>query len=167
MGDSKFFFEEDSEAQNGTGVSYEEQADIFGAALEESGVGNKLGSMAPLQAEVTPMKLEVESNKLIQIEYGIVGKDYVVHITPTHPNRNLQSDQKLNAAIKAAILTMNQVVPFDLQVQIHLPQEDWDVKVLSFVLKDGADFWSFDQNKFKAVSIPELMQQLSAICTKI
>lgn len=167
MSGNKFFFEEDAESEQGTGVNFKEQADIFGDSLEQAGVKSTLGSMEPLKAEPARLEMKQITNPMVLLEYGIVDKDYVVHITPTNPQRNLQNEVKLRAAIETTILAMNKAVPFDLQVKIHLPQKDWDIKVLSFVITQGADAWNFDIPSFETTIIPDIHKKVSDICVKL
>jgi len=165
-GENKFFFEEDSDTAGATGVSAEEQADIFGNILSESGVTSSIESMAPMVAQPVAMSTKKMENAVAVIEYGIVDKDYVLHITPVHPQRNLSADHKLNAALKAVVISLNEIVPFDLQVMIHPPQEDWKVKALSFVIKEGAEAWNFDREKFEDETVHDIAQKITDICVK-
>lgn len=166
MNGNKFFFEEDTSEQSPTGVGFEEQADIFSSSVKEVGIATHMGSMKPMQASVPKIDLKVIEDKLVRVEYGVIDADYVIHITPIHDRRNLKPDAKLKRAIEASVIEMNKSIPFDLQVAIHLPQESWDVKVLSFVVKGGASAWNFDQDSFGRVAIPIIHKSVSDICLK-
>ena len=104
---------------------------------------------------------------MLLIEHGVVSNDYVLHITPTHPQRNLQAKNKLHAAIKEIITELNKVVPFDLRVDIHLPQEDWEVKATSFIVRGAADAWNFDRDAMDNVTIPSIEKKVADICVKL
>jgi hypothetical protein len=160
-GENKFFFEDDSEDSSS---SAKDQADVFGAILEEAGINSPIESMAPMG--VVPDKVEMKSDKtqIVSIEYGIVKNNYAIHITPTHNKRNLSSDAKMSSAIKEIITEMNKKVPYELKVAIHLPQEDWEVKALSFVIEGGADAWNFDIKDFESESIPVILEKVTQIC---
>lgn len=167
MSGNKFFFEEDSEAEQGSGVSLEEQADIFSDSVSQAGVSGKIDSMAPMKVEAAPVEVKQERTSLALVEFGVVDKNYAIHITPTHPQRNLKDHKKMRAAIEAAIIEMNRHVPPDLQVNIHLPQEDWDIKVLSFVVQGGAAAWNFDIAAFESEAVPVILKKVSDICAKL
>jgi hypothetical protein len=104
---------------------------------------------------------------LLLIEHGVVANDYVLHITPVHPQRNLQNRNKLHAAIKEIILELNKVVPFDLRVDIHLPQEDWEVKATSFLVREAVNAWNFDLEAMDKITVPEIEKKVSDICVKL
>lgn len=165
-GNNKFFFEEDVE-EIGSGVTTDEQADIFGEAVAEMGITSPLDSMAPKNVELIQNDVNKIETPMLTIEYGIVGKDYVLHITPTHPQRNLQDGNKLNSAIKEIIYELNTVVPFDLRVDIHLPQPDWEVKATSFIVRDAANAWNFSREEMDNEVVPEIERKVSAICVKL
>jgi hypothetical protein len=162
VGENKFFFEDDSEDSSS---SAKDQADIFGAILEGVGINSHLESMAPMGV-VPDGKVEMKSAKsqIVLIEYGIVQNNYAIHITPTHDKRNLSSDAKMGAAIKSIITEMNKKIPYELKVAIHLPQPDWEIKALSFVVEGGANAWNFDVAEFEAESIPAILKEVTQIC---
>lgn len=164
-GNNKFFFEEDV-TDIGSGVSTDEQADLFGEAMAEIGLNSGIDSMAPKSVEVITNDTHKRENQLLTIEYGIVGNDYVLHVTPRHPTRNLQAVSKLHAAIKEIIIELNKAVPFDLQVDIHLPQEDWEIKVTSFLVKNAANAWNFNREQLDNEVIPEIDRKVSTICAR-
>jgi autotransporter translocation and assembly factor TamB len=164
-GENKFFFEEDSEEVSGAALNPEDEANIFGAIVSETGVSSQIESMEPIT--IMPdgkVEMKSQNTQIVLIEYGIVQDNYAIHITPTHDKRNLSSDKKLNQAIESTILEMNKKVPLDLKVAIHLPQADWEVKALSFVVQGGANAWNFDIQEFEKESIPEILKKVTSIC---
>jgi len=165
-GDIKFFFEEDTAEVLSSGVSTKEQADIFGEVLEELGISGAPDSMEPMEATMKKMVLREMKTTLLHIEYGIVDKDYVLHITPVHPKRNFQGDAKLRLAIQEVILILNKIVPFDLKVSIHLPREDWEVKALSFVVRQGAVAWNLRTEELDTAVTEEVEPKLAALCMR-
>ena len=161
-GENKFFFEEDPE---GGELTAKDQADIFGHLMSEVELTSAIESMEPMGVELDgKIEMKTHSDNLITLEYGIVQDNYTLHITPIHQRRNLTSQNKLNEAIKSVILLMNQKVPFDLKVAIHLPQEDWEIKALSFVIEGGANAWNFNIPEFEELIIPEIFKSVSNIC---
>lgn len=165
-GENKFFFEEDV-SSNGTGVSTGEQADLFGEAMSEMGIVSNLDSMAPKGVVLITNDVKEILNAVIKIEFGVVDRDYVVHITPTHPQRNLQDKKKLDAALRVVVIELNKIVPYDLRVDIHLPQEDWDIKVTSFVIREAGVAWNFDRVSVETQVIPVILEKLTEICVKL
>ncbi len=164
-GENKYFFEEDADADSGTGVTFEEQADVFGNVLADAGIDSSLSSMTPLQAEPVKINMQQLSNGVLLVEYGIIGPDYVMHITPTHPQKNLTSSNKINLAIRITILELNKIVPYDLRVDIHTPKEEWDVKAISFLVRGGAEAWNLDIKSIDAV-VPNIFNKITELCTK-
>ena len=160
---NKFFFEEDAEDPI-SGVTHTEQADIFSDVLEGIGVSANIDSMEPMGAVAKRLEMHDIKNGLLHIEYGIVDQDYVIHLTPTHPKRNLSSDTKLRSSIEKTIMCLNKVVPFDLQVEIHLPRADWEIKVLSFIVRGAATAWNIDVSYLESIIIGEIGPELTAIC---
>ena len=166
-GENKFFFEEDSEASSDATINAKDQADIFGAIVAEAGVSSNLESMAPLEMVAGKNELKTINTTIVTVEYGIVQDNYTVHITPTHKQRNLSRQSKFSEALEATIILMNTKVPFDLRVEIIPPQEDWEVKMLSFIIQGGATAWNFDIADFEATVIPKILEKITAICMVI
>lgn len=167
---NKFFFEEDeSAAADGvdTGVSYEEQADIFGSVVQET-VGSDIliGSMAPISATPDTYDMHTIQDALLRLEYGQVGDDIVLHITPVHPQRNLRDPIKLRKAIEETILTMNTIVPFDVMVRIVPPRDDWEVKMTSFIIEKGAIAWNLDKAALYAC-MPDIHTKIKNVCVTL
>lgn len=165
-GKNKFFFEEDTE-EISSGVTPQEQADVFGAALDGIGVSGFSDSMEPLEAITKRMEIKEIKNTLLHIEYGIVDKDYVLHITPIHPHRNFMDKTKMRRAIEETIILLNKVIPFDIKVEIHLPREDWEVKVLSFVARGGAEAWNLNTKDLDDLIELKLDQAITSICMTV
>ena len=163
-GENKFFFESDPEDQDGGSFTPEDQANIFGSIVSEIGLKSDIDSMAPMSAVPDKVEMKTKTDNLILLEYGIVQNNYTIHLTPIHQRRNLSDNNKLNDAIKTIVLLMNKMVPFDLKVSIHLPQEDWEIKALSFVIEGGADAWNFNVADFEETIIPEIFDKISKIC---
>lgn len=160
-GETKFFFEEDASSPGSLDSS--EQADIFGEVVAESGVKSGMTSMAPLGVEVLSDVKEIR-NTLLLVEYGTVGDDYAIHVTPLHPSRNLQNDQKLNRAIRLVVEEMNKYIPFDVRVDIHLPQKDWEIKATSFIARGAKVAWNVDINDLNTKLIPSIVDGVTNIC---
>ena len=164
-GENKFFFEEDP-AEIVTGVTPTEQADVFGATLEELGISGAPDSMEPMAALVKRVEMKSQKNNLVLLEYGIVDKDYVLHITPVHPKRNLTDMTKLRAAIDQVIISLNKIIPFNIRVEIFLPRDDWEIKVLSFVVREGAQSWNLNPTELDTLIEGEILPTVADICNK-
>lgn len=164
--DDTFFFEEDTEGGLDTGVSGEEQADTFLSVLEEAGIlkgGSPLISFDPIK-NASDADTKKINTTLLEIEYGTVKGDYVLHVTPTHPQKNLAKRQLLEAAIKQTVIILNNSVPPTLKVDIYLPRSDYEVKATSYIIRQAADAWNFDSNQIEAVVIPQVLEQVGKIC---
>ncbi len=167
MQKDKFFFEEDPESQSESGMSWGEHAESFFGTLQEIGVGKDVGSgdMAPMGVEEVKRDVKTKALKLASIEYGVVGSDYAIHITPTHPKYNLSHGDLYSEALIQSVKTLNKVVPQTLAVDIYHPQPDWEIKAMSFVIRGAADRWNFDVDSIESV-IDELLQITETMCTK-
>lgn len=164
-GNSKFFFEEDSDDLS-TGVNAEEQADIFGSGLEELGLSGGPDSMEPMDAVTVRMEMKEIKSTLLLINYGVTGKDYVLHVEPLHPQKNFTEEHKLRLAIDTIMIAFNKVVPFDIRVEIGLPREDYEVKVLTFIARGGAEAWNLNTEDLDKIIEGDLGQALSNVCMK-
>lgn len=164
-GKDRFFFEEDPEAGAESGLTWEEHTDAFLNFLGDSGnIKDKAGiSLEPMQTGVD-MKTEHHITRLLDIEYGVVKSDYVIHITPIHPHKNLTAEAVLKKAVLAAIAILGQIIPTTLPVRVFLPRKDFEVKAISFVVVDGAEAWNLDHAEIKDKAVPELVEQIEKIC---
>ena len=162
---NKFFFEEDIEELS-TGVTPIEQADFFNGVVGGLGVSGALDSMEPMEAQAKRLEMKDIKNNLVMVEYGIVDKDYVLHITPLHAKRNLTNDTKLRIAIEQTMIALNKIIPFDIQVEIHLPREDYEVKALSFVARGAAVAWNLSTTDLDNLITGEIVPALTTICNK-
>lgn len=100
---------------------------------------------------------------ILQLEFGTYDGNYSVHLTPAHAQRNLRDDDHVAKAVNAAIVLLNQVVPYNLQVKIHMPRPDWKMKVISFVIEGGAHAWNFDIPKVEAECIPKIFEAVRGV----
>lgn len=157
---TKFFFEEDSATEDST-LSWGEHADTFTNTLEEAGITKQKLDLTPSEA-VVDMKMDKIANNVLLIEYGTVGEDYVIHVTPTHPVRNLKHPKKLRQAIEACILAMNEVVPYTVRVEIFLPDETWEVKATTFKIPGGTAIWNLDTGLLSAQVVPKILDKVTA-----
>lgn len=163
MDETKFFFEPDTETSE-SGITNEEHADTFFNTLKEAGIIHEQipESMEAQQAQAQAAMSKVET-RLLQVEFGTYLDNYAVHITPTHPQRNLSDELAVKKALKELVLILNDYVPYTLQVQLHLPQSDWKMKVLSAVVVGGASAWNFDTDKLEKEGIPRLIAAIESI----
>lgn len=165
MNKEKFFFEQDAEATEETSASWQEHGDAFFNVLADTGV-IKEGSfdMAPMQA--TPETFTKVDNKVVQLEYGVVGDDYVLHVTPIHPKKNLAREDLYKQGLYHCIVALNTVVPYDLQVDIYKPQDDWQIKATSFLIRGGATAWNLDRDKIASDVIPLILKTVTEVCMR-
>jgi hypothetical protein len=165
--DDSFFFEEDPKAQPDTGLTPEEHANTFLTILEDGGIikdRSPLTSFDPMK-NVSEMNTQKVQTNLVEVEYGIVKNDYVVHVIPIHPHKNLKDKRLLDQALQATILILNKIVPTTLNVDIYLPRADFEIKATSYVIREAADSWNFDSKAIEA-AIPTIMEQVGQICMK-
>lgn len=167
MADDKFFFEEDPDAKGDSGITWSEHTTTFLSVLETEGVlrERKEISLDPMMPQ-SEMQTQHLKTTLLDIEYGIVKDDYVLHVTPLHPRKNLTNTNLLSEAMRAMIVLLNAEVPTTLRVEIFKPRADWEIKATSFIIKEGATAWNLDRGKIESVIIPKIMEQVSAICMK-
>lgn len=167
MSKDKFFFEEDPEASEESSLNWTEHAATFFHALEDHGLIEDRPVM-----DLAPMTPTIEMNtahkvtSLVDIEYGTVKADYAIHITPIHPRKNLIKEELLHEAVRLAVVLLNRVIPTSSVVSIFMPRKDWEIKVISFVVKDGADTWNLDTKKIEEETVPQLLEEIGKICMK-
>jgi len=165
MSKDKFFFEEDPEATEDTKASWEEHGDTFFNVLADTGVVQTgKFDMSPMTATVeTFIKVD---NKVVQLEYGIVGDDYVIHVTPIHAKKNLLKEPLYKQALYHCITELNKLIPYDVQVDIYKPQDDWQIKATSFLIRGGATAWNLDRDKIAETVIPNIMTKVTEVCMR-
>lgn len=161
-----FFFEEDTGGGLSSGVTGAEQAATFLSVLEESGIlkeGSPLTSFDQMKntADMNTKKLKTS---LVEIEFGVVKEDYVIHVTPVHAQKNLGQRQFLEAAIKATVVLLNKFIPPSLSVDIYMPRADFEIKATSYVIRQAADAWNLDTAKIETEVVPQILEQVGKIC---
>lgn len=167
MGKDTFFFEEDPVAED-SGITAKEHADTFFSALETEGIikdRQGISSFDQLKNEAA-QSTEKKRNALVEVEFGVVNDDYVLHVTPTHPHKNLQKRQLFEVAVRECVILLNQVVPTTLTVDIYLPQPDWEIKATSFIIRGGADAWNLDVQKIASETVPLILERVAKICAQ-
>lgn len=159
--DRKFFFEEDPELEETI------KSGVFFQELEKSGIIKTTEGMDmnPLTPE-PESKTKTERTATVEVEFGRVKDDYVLHVTPIHPRKNLKKRALLESAVKTCVVNLNKVVPPSLRVDIYLPQDDWEIKAISFIIRDGWTAWNLDRDKLEAETVPTLLTEVGAICMK-
>lgn len=158
----KFFFEEGSEEKEEQVKDTGEKEFFF--ALQKAGVIQEPGEKPEEISSAAEMKSYV--GKLVTIEYGVYQNTYAVHITPTHASRNLSDDQKVYDAMYQLCTIMNKYVPPTLSVKLYPPRSDWQMKVISAVIDDGASAWNFDTAKFEGEAIPQIKEAIEKIAMR-
>lgn len=161
-----FFFEEDTEGGLDTGVTGAEQADTFLSVLEGEGIIKDRGPLTSFDQmkNVSEADTKVTKTSLVEIEYGIVKGDYVIHITPIHPQKNLLKKNLLEAAVKQTVIILNKTIPPTLSVDIFLPRSDYEIKAMSYVIRQATDAWNFEVSKIETEAIPQILEQVGKIC---
>jgi len=168
MGNNRFFFEEDPEAKEETGLTWGEHTNTFIDVLKKDGF-IKEGDAAialgdTLKAEADVVKTKHSKNSLLDIEFGIIQSNYAIHITPLHPHKNLTNPKALDRAVREAVIILNKIIPPNLQVDIFLPRADYELKAISFVIREGAEAWNLDAANLENIAIPQLMEQIGKVC---
>lgn len=168
MSNDKFFFEEDPEGAKDSGITWEEHTDTFMNVLKDGGFikeGIEAFSLdTPLTAQADVSNTKKVRNVFVEIEYGIIQSNYAVHITPIHAQKNLTKQTLLNLAIKQAVFILNQHIPPSVRVEIFMPRPDYEIKAISFVVKEGAEAWNLDTAKIEIEAIPKLLEEIAKIC---
>lgn len=132
--------------------------------LQEAGVVQQPGDKP--QDVASDAKMQTVSSRLISVEYGTYQENYAIHLTPVHPVKNLSTEQKVYEAMRELVLIMNEFVPQTLQVKLHPPRADWQVKVISAVIENGATAWNFDIPKFELEAIPRIQAAIEKVVMK-
>ena len=156
----KFFFEQDGEAVE---QPKSEDKEFF-FLLKEAGIVQQPGDKP--QDISSEAKMQTATSKLLSIEYGTYQDTYAVHITPTHPKRNISDEQKVYEALRELVIVMNEYVPQTLTVKLHPPRADWQMKVISAVVHGGAAAWNFDIPKFEAEGITKILTAIEKVIMK-
>jgi hypothetical protein len=158
------FFEPDPEASPASELTWEEHGDTFSSGIAEAGAHGEI-SFAPIEASVD-MITEKKHTSLVEIEFGVMGNDFLVHITPLHGQKNLTKPHVFQAAMTDVVKIMNEYVPTDLQVDIFLPRQDYEIKATSFKIRGGNDAWNFDVATFKVEAIQRILDTVTEHCLK-
>lgn len=159
----KFFFEADTTAED-SGLNQKEHADTFFNTLKTAGViqDSPEDSLEAKQAQADASMKKLES-KVLLIEYGTYQTHYAIHITPTHPVKNLSSEPMVKKALMEFVVILNEYVPYNLQVDLFLPREDWKMKVISAKVVDGTSAWNFNVALLESVGIPRIFNTIEKI----
>ena len=169
MSNDKFFFEEDPESEKDSGISWEEHTDTFLSVLKKEGYlqdlpFDKLSLGSEMKAEADRNETKHVTSSLLDIEFGVIQSNYVLHITPVHAQKNLSKPALLNEAVKTAVILMNQVIPANLDVKIFMPRVDYPVKAVTFSIAGGGEAWNFDQTQLETEVVPKMLEQIGKIC---
>ena len=158
---TKFFFEADPAATE-PGLSWKEHAETFFNVLRDTGVIQTSESME--QKGVTASaSMQVKSSKVLQVEFGTYQDNYAVHVTPIHPVKNIRTDGQMKAALFLLVKILNDYVPYNLQVNIHMPRADWKIKVVSAVVQGGATSWNFDRERLEREGIDRIIREIDRV----
>lgn len=164
----KFFFEEDTDGVEDTGMTWAEHTSTFLDTLKKEGYIKETSSdfdLGGVKKAETDMSTKHVHNSLVDVEFGTVRTNYVIHITPTHPHKNLAHQKLLEQAVRSAIIILNNgIIPPNLDVDIFLPRDDYKIKSISFTIKDGAEAWNLDVSKIEKEAVPKLLDQIGKIC---
>lgn len=157
----KFFFEGEESSIEKPEDSKEKE---FFFLLQEAGVVQQPGDEP--EAVSSDAKMKNVASRLLDIEYGTYKDTYAVHLTAIHPAKNLSTEQKVYEAMRELVLIMNEFVPQTLQVKLHPPRADWQVKVISAVIEGGATAWNFDIPKFELEAVPRIQAAIERVVMK-
>lgn len=135
---------------------------FFDAEVAARDTNNKEGTAAvEVQAQMKKMK-----TVYLEIDYGTYQNNYAVHITPVHEKKNIATEKQVQQVLHAAILALNEVVPYQVKVLIHPPRPEWKLKVISFVIEGATKAWNFDQAALEAKVIPKMFEEVQKIILK-
>jgi len=162
----KFFFESDQEEAKKEDLVKESEASTFFDVLKDSGIITEGGEAAEDHTIEIDALMNKKESRTLQVEYGVYQGNYAVHVTSTHPRKNLAERGKTKLALKELVVIMNEYVPPTLQVELHLPHEDWTLKVISAVVQGGAGAWNFDLKEFEDKAIPRIFDSIDAVIRK-
>jgi hypothetical protein len=163
----KFFFEADNQSEEYS-LSSQEHADSFFSTLQAAGIIQE----APLK-DLDEQKVEADAamrkveNKVLCVEYGTYQANYAIHITPTHPQKNLKSQADVERALWELVKILHDYVPQTVQVDLFLPRKDWQMKVISAVIKDWEQAWALDIKKLEEEGIPALFQGVEKVIMEV
>jgi len=162
-----FFFEEDPDSTE-SGVDWSEQSAFFNSVIQTEGKhkakeGSEMPSMVPMgiQSEASLKRLQ---NGWIAVEFGKVRKDYAIHTIPINPRVDFGNKDVFAQTCRITILLLNEIVPFDLQVNVFPPDPNWSVKAVSYKIIGGVDAWNLDLDKLEAEVMPKILEQLTQYC---
>ena len=157
---TKFFFDEGPSAGKQPGA----QVETFFSTLKETGVIREPleETLEAKPTEVLAAMSKLESN-IVSVEYGTYQDNYAIHITPINPKRNLATDDDVKRALLSIVTIMNEYVPYNIRVDLHLPKSEWKMKVISAVVVGGASAWNFDHATFSEKAIPRIKSAVESV----
>ncbi len=99
--------------------------------------------------QITAPKLRDSLTKLIRIQHGWDGDDYVWHIAPAHHKRPFKVS--IDRVVYTIARVMNETVPETVEVRIWLPSPDWDIPEITFKAFDLAMEWSISEKSLEKI----------------
>lgn len=82
----------------------------------------------------------------VEVERGLSDTgDYVVHFSSYHKAKPFPKDNELFLRIIATYL--KPFIPSDIDVDIYLPPDAWEKKVISLIARGFGKQWNFDESR--------------------
>jgi len=159
----KFFFEAD-EPNSEYSLTSEEHANTFFSTLQSAGIiqDSPLEDFEEKKVAADAAMSKKES-KVLLMEYGTYQDNYAVHVTPIHAKKNLETPQQIKQALYHLASILNEYVPHEVQVNLFLPRDDWQMKVVSAVVLNGANVWNFDKKRLEEEGIPRIFDAIEKV----
>jgi hypothetical protein len=154
-----FFFDPEPGVIDRPGVT--EGSSTFFNALKDAGIVQD-ASEDPTQITIEGSMKEKES-QIVHIEFGTCKDDYSLHITPIHDKRNLDTKYKVELAIVEAIKLIVPTLPPSFHVDVYKPRDDWQMKVISIVIRKAARAWNFEKLEFERTVIPAIVTAVEKV----
>ena len=157
MDKPKFFFDDEPDPQ-----TVADNEEFFSTLVNQGTVVQAKIDLSEKQIDVQASMKKIGS-QLVTVEFGVYQENYAIHITPIHPQRNIVNDPMLKKALRRVVVVLNEFVPYTLSVQLHLPREDWKMKVVSVVIAGGATAWNLDTDKLEVDCMPRILQAVEDV----
>jgi hypothetical protein len=157
-----FFFDNDSVPHITEMSVSTEGSNLFFDALKDAGIIQDFADEKEVGVKPDG-NYDERKTQLVSLEFGVFKKDYSIHITPIHPKWNLDTQKKVDAAIMAAIRLVAAAVPPSFRIDVFQPRKDWELKVISLVIRDAASAWNFDVKEFEAEVIDKLLAEIDKV----
>jgi hypothetical protein len=94
--------------------------------------------------------MHTETQRLISIMHGTHEDNYVWHIRPAHKKRPWAVD--LNRVLFGIGKVLNEYVPNDVLIDIHLPNPQWQIEEITVKANEAMVHWAVSDDVLKKVT---------------